>query len=152
MQGYNDNSGLGPILAEYLDEPEHGQILVLVINKLGDHQMETYFKSSANSNGGMLCEGEVDMDKRTINEIYNRSFKDIGGSYEPGENEKTCAIRLPANVFFEVVSGFRIELGSFIFYFSKFHFICLAFGFRRIVWKMDVYMSEPCRYVVVPDR
>merc|ERR1719174_160200 len=44
--GYNDNSGLGPILAQYLhDDADQAQILVLVINQFGDHQMNMYFDS-----------------------------------------------------------------------------------------------------------
>ena len=59
-QGYNDNSGLAPILANYLQsESDEGQVLVLVINQLGDNQMETYFNNpSGSNNGGMLCEDE----------------------------------------------------------------------------------------------
>ena len=109
VQGYNDNSGLGPILARYLqdEESEDAQILVLIINQLGDHQMETYFNSADNS-GGILCEGDASMadefDK--INETYHKSFQDIGGKYKKrDENEKICAVRMPPSVFFKVLIG-----------------------------------------------
>ena len=105
-QGYNDNSGLGPILAQYLqNESEEGQILVLVINELGDHQMETYFHSTDDS-GGMICEGQASMHSvfKTMNECYQKSFHDIGGKYDArDENEKTCVIRLAPTMFFKVV-------------------------------------------------
>ena len=60
FQGYTDNSGLGPILAEYLQDESanDAQIFVSVINQLGDHQMETYFNSTGGSNGGMMCAHE----------------------------------------------------------------------------------------------
>ena len=62
-QGYNDNSGLGPIVAQYLqDKSDQGQILILIINQLGDYQMKAYFKSTENIDG-MMCEGEANMDK-----------------------------------------------------------------------------------------
>lgn len=104
--GYNDNSGLGPILADYLEsESDQGQILVLVINQLGDHQMETYFNTSGN-NGGMMCENErtdAKMDEvfRTMDAIHQNSFQAIGGEYIKQEHESTCAIRLPRTLFFE---------------------------------------------------
>ena len=106
VQGYNDNSGLGPILANYLNQSDPGQILALVINELGDHQMETYFRSTDDSYGGMICRDEPDMDDlfNTMHGIHRKSFKDLGGKYIPrDENEKTCAIRLPPNRFFEVL-------------------------------------------------
>ena len=105
-QGYNDNSGLGPILAKYLEEEsDQGQILALVINRLGDHQMETYFRSTDDSNGGMICEGEASMDDvfDTMKDIHQNSFQELGGEYIRRENENTCAIRLPPNRFFEVI-------------------------------------------------
>ena len=107
-QGYNDNSGLGPILAKYLEgESDQGQILALVINELGDHQMETYFRSTDDSNGGMICEGEAGMDDvfDKMKDIHKESFQELGGAYSPREKETTCAIRLPPNRFFEVTFG-----------------------------------------------
>ena len=108
MQGYNDNSGLGPILANYLNQSHPGQILALVINELGDHQMETYFRSTDDSNGGMICEGEAGMDDvfGKMKDIHKESFQELGGAYvQRDENEMTCAIRLPPNTFFEVAFG-----------------------------------------------
>ena len=105
MQGYNDNSGLGPILANYLNQSDPGQILALVINELGDHQMETYFRSTDDSYGGMICRDEPDMDDLfdTMDGIHRKSFEDLGGEYiDRDENETTCAIRLPPNRFFKV--------------------------------------------------
>ena len=105
MQGYNDNSGLGRILAKYLeDESDQGQILALVVNELGDHQMETYFRSTGDSHGGMICEGEAGMEDMfdKIKDIHQESFAELGGEYSRRGNEKTCAIRLPSNRFFEV--------------------------------------------------
>ena len=67
--------------------------------------METYFRSTDNSNWGMVCEGEADMGDvfGDIKEIQQKSFQDLGGKYAPRDkNETTCAIRLPPNVFFEV--------------------------------------------------
>ena len=90
---------------------------MLVINQLGDHQMKTYFKSTDDDNGGMICAGEVGMDDEfdtIINKIHRKSFEDVGGKYDPGENEKICAIRLPPNIFFEVISGFRIGSGLLV--------------------------------------
>jgi len=106
VQGYNDNSGLGPILANYLNQSDPGQILALVINELGDHQMETYFRSTDDSYGGMICRDEPDMDDlfNTMDVIHRKSFEDLGGKYMPrDENETSCAIRLPPNRFFEVM-------------------------------------------------
>ena len=81
MQGYNDNSGLGPILADYLeDDSDQGQILVLVINQMGDNtQMKNYFAATEND-GGMMCEGEVGMDDvfSTMKDIHRKSFQDLG--------------------------------------------------------------------------
>ena len=79
--------------------------------------MKTYFKSTDDDNGGMICAGEVGMDDKfdtIINEIHRKSFEDVGGKYDPGENEKICAIRLPPNIFFEVISGFRIGFGLLV--------------------------------------
>ena len=108
MQGYNDNSGLGPILANYLNQSDPGQILALVINELGDHQMETYFRSTDDSYGGYLCRDEPDLDDlfNTMEDIHRKSFEDLGGEYIPrDENEKTCAVRVPPNKFFKVILG-----------------------------------------------
>ena len=113
-QGYNDNSGLAPILSNYLEsESDEGQVLVLVINQLGDNQMETYFRNpSGNNNGGMLCENErtdAKMEKvfRKMDGIHNKSFRAIGGEYVKQEHERTCAIRLPRTLFFEVCARDR---------------------------------------------
>jgi hypothetical protein len=109
VQGYNDNSGLGPILAHYLDSTsDEAQVLVLVMNQQGDHQMETYFNNpSGNNNGGMMCEDErtsAKMQKvfRKMDAIHNNSFKAVGGEYVKQAHESTCAIRLPRTLFFEV--------------------------------------------------
>ena len=67
--------------------------------------METYFRSTEESYGGMICRGETGMDDMfdTMDGIHQRSFEDIGGQYIPrDEKETTCAIRLPSNRFFEV--------------------------------------------------
>ena len=77
---------------------------MLVINELGDHQMETYFNSTDNS-GGMMCEGQASMDDvfKTMEKHHEKSFENIGGKYVPrDEEEKTCAIRLAPAVFFKV--------------------------------------------------
>ena len=87
---------------------------MLIINALGDHQMETYFNSSDNS-GGMICEGEASMDAvfNTIENIHEKSFESIGGNYNARDNdEKTCAIRLPPTVFFKVIVGVICMLRS----------------------------------------
>ena len=106
-QGYTDNSGLGPILAQYLrDESNKGQILVLVINELGDHQIDSYFNATGESGGGMICEGEASMDEvfSKIKKMQQKSFQDIGGEYiERDGNEKTCAFRLASTMFFKVL-------------------------------------------------
>ena len=68
--------------------------------------METYFRSTDESYGGMICRGETGMDDMfdTMDGIYQSSFEDIGGDYIPrDENETTCAIRVPPNRFFEVI-------------------------------------------------
>ena len=73
--------------------------------------MKTYFNSTDN-NGGMICEGEAGMDDvfEKMEEIHKKSFQDIGGEYiKRDEQEKTCAIRLPPTVFFEVVLGCGLE-------------------------------------------
>ena len=108
-QGYNDNSGLGILLSQYLQsDSNQAQILVLVVNELGDHQIRTYFNAVENT-AGMVCdEGEVGMEElfTKIKVIHRKSFTDVGGEYiERGRTEKTCAIRLASNVFFEVHTG-----------------------------------------------
>ena len=113
VQGYNDNSGLGPILSHYLRDGSDGaKILVLIINALGDHQMQSYFRSTG-SNAGLVCEGEAGMDDvpttSTIKEIHRKSFEDLGGKYiEQDSKEKACAIRLAPTVFFEVIPRFGL--------------------------------------------
>ena len=105
-QGYTDNSGLGPILAEYLKNAStKGHVTVLISNQLGDHQMETYFESTPND-GGMICkDGEAMAEQfNKIEEIHQRSFQEVGGEYIPRDGEKTCAIRLASAVFFKVLS------------------------------------------------
>jgi hypothetical protein len=106
--GYNDNSGLAPILSNYLEsDTDEAQVLVLVMNGLGDNQMETYFNStSGNNNGGMFCEDKItdtNMKKvfRKMDAIREKSFEQIGGKYVKQEHESTCAIRLPRTLFFE---------------------------------------------------
>ena len=78
---------------------------MVIINESGDHQMQTYFDSPDNT-GGMMCDGEGGMDDhvfKRIKDIQRQSFKDLGGEYrERVRNERTCAIRLPSTVFFEV--------------------------------------------------
>ena len=109
VQGYNDNSGLGPILGNYLNSTsDKGQALVLIMNQLGDNQMETYFKNpSGNNNDGIVCEDERTDENmhwafRKLDAIYSKSFKAIGGEYEQQPDEKTCVIRLPRTLFFAV--------------------------------------------------
>ena len=70
--------------------------------------METYFRSTDDSYGGMICRDEPDMDDlfNTMDDIHRKSFEDLGGEYIPrDENETTCAIRLPPNKFFKVTLG-----------------------------------------------
>jgi len=101
--GYTDNSGLGPILAEHLKNASaKGHVTVLISNKLGDHQMETYFESTPND-GGMICKDGEAMEEQfdEIKEIYRQSFEDVDGKYIPRDGEKTCAIRLASAVFFK---------------------------------------------------
>ena len=67
--------------------------------------METYFRSTDDTYGGMICRDEPDMDDMfdTMDAIHRKSFEDLGGEYIPrDENETTCAIRLPPNKFFKV--------------------------------------------------
>ena len=67
--------------------------------------METYFRSTEQSNGGIICEGEAGMDDvfGKMKDIHQKSFQELGGEYIRRGNETTCAIRLPPNTFFEVV-------------------------------------------------
>ena len=67
--------------------------------------METYFRSTDDSNGGMICEGEASMDDvfDKMKDIHQESFQELGGEYIRRRNETTCAIRLPPNTFFEVL-------------------------------------------------
>ena len=79
---------------------------MLVINEIGDHQMNTYFRPIDGAHGGMVCEGEAGMDDvfATMKDIHRKSFQELGGEYIPRDaDEKTCAIRLPPNIFFEVI-------------------------------------------------
>ena len=84
------------------------QVLVLIMNEQGDHQMETYFNNtSGNNNGGMFCEDESTGPKmqkvfRKIDAIHNDSFKAIGGKYVKQRDERACVIRLPQTLFFQV--------------------------------------------------
>lgn len=113
-QGYTDNSGLAPLLATHLASGEtHGRILVLVMNQLGDHQMETYFERSG-GDGGLLCQHETS--KPSFDETYNemdiihrKAFAHVKGTYIPRENESTCAIRVARSVFFKVISTLSIN-------------------------------------------
>ena len=113
-QGYNDNSGLGPILARYLEQSDQGHILVLIMNKFGDNQMITSFRSDDDDGnyGGYFCEREKlflanESAKKmfdTIKEIHQKSYQEHGGQYFPrDDHERTCAVRLPPNRFFEVL-------------------------------------------------
>ena len=70
--------------------------------------MQAYFNSPDNT-GGMICDGEGGMDDQVfkkVQDIQRKSFEELGGKYRKrDENEKTCAIRLPPAVFFEVPPG-----------------------------------------------
>ena len=104
VQGYNDNSGLGPIIAQHLqDDLQHAKILVLIMNELGDHQMKEYFTSS-NRNDGMMCEAEGSKEEAfsNIKKTHEKAFTDVGGTYVERDGEKTCAVRLASAKFFEV--------------------------------------------------
>ena len=83
------------------------------MNKLGDNQMVTYFRSGDNRTdyGGMACEGDTlfvaNTSKKkifgTIKKIHEKSHQEHGGAYfQRNKRERTCAIRLPPNRFFEV--------------------------------------------------
>ena len=103
-------------MAQYLaDESDQGQILVLVINEIGDHQMNAYFRPIDGAHGGMICEGGAGMDDvfDTMKEIHRNSFQELGGEYIPrDEDEKTCAIRLPPNIFFKVMSPSNLKFDT----------------------------------------
>ena len=66
--------------------------------------METYFRSTEDSNGGMICEGEAGMDEvfGKMKDIHQKSFQELGGEYIRRGNERTCAIRRSKITFFEV--------------------------------------------------
>ena len=67
--------------------------------------MENYFRSTDDTHGGMICEGEVSMDDvfDSMKKIHRKSFQELGGEYIQRDNdEKTCAIRLAPNTFFQV--------------------------------------------------
>ena len=90
-------------MARYLqDGSQHGQILVLIINELGDFQMRAYFNGT-DSDGGMMCQTEKAM-VEVVQEIHRTSFQEINETYiEQDNNGKICAIPLPHTAFFEVV-------------------------------------------------
>lgn len=104
--GYNDNSGLAPILSKVIaDDAAHARILVLIINQRDDHQMEKYFRGNEGY-GGMFCDRDkpgsnFDSAFKEIEGVYNKSFEDIGGKYIRGKNEDNCVVRVPHTVFFE---------------------------------------------------
>ena len=81
--------------------------MVLVINELGDHQMETYFRSTDDSSGGMICGdgSRIDGPFDEMEKIHQKSFQQLGGEYIR-RDKKTCAIRLSPNEFFEVMLVF----------------------------------------------
>ena len=65
---------------------------MLVINELGDHQVNDYFEFPVNDDG-TICQGEVGMEKvfAKMKEIQQKSFQDLGGEYiERNGNEKTA--------------------------------------------------------------
>ena len=98
-------------------DSDQGQILVLVMNELGDNQMETYFQYSAGG-GGILCWDETmspesDPVFGQMTNIHELAMQAVGGQYMPQNHEQAvnylpqshkrpCAIRLARNVFFEV--------------------------------------------------
>ena len=78
--------------------------MVLVINELGDHQMETYFEVTAEV-GGMFCQEEYskwDSLFDEMNRTNRQSVEEVGGEYIPQKNESICAIRVAQNAFFKV--------------------------------------------------
>ena len=77
--------------------------------------METYFRSTDDSNGGMICEGEASMDDvfEKMKHIHQKSFQELGGEYiQRDGDETTCAIRLPPNIFFEVILAVRVRASA----------------------------------------
>ena len=82
------------------------------MNKFGDDQMITYFRSDDNHTdyGGMICEGNKLLvantsEKKmfeTIKQIHQKSHQEHDGNYFD-DHERTCAIRLAPNRFFEVL-------------------------------------------------
>ena len=83
------------------------------MNKRGDDQMVTYFRSDDNRTdyGGMACEGDkifvANASEKnmfdTIKQIHQKSHQEHGGEYFPRDDyERACAIRLPPNRFSEV--------------------------------------------------
>ena len=58
-QGLNENVGLTPIISNYLqdDSATSAQVLVLIINSLGDNQMELYFNHEGDETGGLEVRG-----------------------------------------------------------------------------------------------
>lgn len=89
---------------EYLQDKSsaRGQILVLIINQLGDHQMRMYFNST-DTDAGLVCEEQVGTDGvfSTIKDIHRKSIENLGGEYRAGDAQ-TCAIPLAQTKFFEV--------------------------------------------------
>ena len=77
--------------------------------------MKTYFRSTDDAHGGMICKGEVGMDGifDTMKEIHRKSFQELGGEYiQRDGDENTCAIRLPPNIFFEVILAVRVRTSA----------------------------------------
>ena len=83
------------------------------MNKFGDDQMSTYFRSKDNHTdyGGMICDGDnlflgnASAGKlfETIKNVHQSSHQECGGEHVTRDDrERTCAIRLPPNRFFEV--------------------------------------------------
>lgn len=80
---------------------------MLIINSLGDNQMELYFNHEGDETGGLMCEGYLQGDDShegfaKIDEIYEKSFEEIAGKYTKKSGEKTCSIRLAPSLFFKV--------------------------------------------------
>ena len=78
-QGLNENSGLTPIVSNYLqdDSATSAQVLVLIINSLGDNQMELYFNHAGDETGGLMCEGVLEGDNtheafEKMDDIYKK--------------------------------------------------------------------------------
>ena len=78
--------------------------MVLVINELGDHQMETYFDISSEV-GGMFCQEEYNEWDKLFDKIKvtnRQSVQEVGGEYIPQKNESIGAIRVAQNAFFKL--------------------------------------------------